>query len=82
MGSIAPHAKSTIYNSQHCTKQQTNSTTAQSNDPTDHSVADTLPIYASNSVGVHHMPMERAPTTETKLLNSIVSSMIYQCYQK
>ena len=46
---LPPHMKSTISNS-HCHKQQANSLTAQSNDHTDHSVADTLPMSASNSV--------------------------------
>ena len=58
-GIIAPYAKGAISNSQHCTKQQANSSTAHSNNHTDHSVTNTLPMYASNSV--HHMPMETAP---------------------
>ena len=53
---LPPHAKSAISNAQHHSKQQTNSTTAHSNDHTDHSIADTLPMYTSNSV--HHLPME------------------------
>ena len=53
--------KSTISKSQCCNKQQANSTTAHSNDNTDHSVADTLPMYASNSV--HHMPMDISPSS-------------------
>ena len=38
---LPPHAKSAILNAQHHTKQQANSTTAHSNDHTEHSVADT-----------------------------------------
>ena len=63
--------KSTISNSL-CHKQQANSLTAQSNDHTDHSVADTLPMSASNSV--HHTPMDIGPTSDNKTLNSIMSS--------
>ena len=70
---LPPHAKSTISNSQHCTNQQANSTTAHSDDHTDHSVTDTLPMDASNSV--HYTPLETAPTSKsTTLLNSLMSS--------
>ena len=48
------------------------STTAHSNDHTDHSVTDTLPMYASNSV--HHMPMDIRPSSDNKILNFIMSS--------
>ena len=41
------------------TKQQANSTTAHSNDHTDHSAANTLPTYAS--ISAHHMPTDIAP---------------------
>ena len=54
---LPPHVKSTISNSQCHNKQQANSTTAHySNDHTDHSVTDTLPMYSSNSV--HHTPTD------------------------
>ena len=54
-------------------KQQANSTTVHSNDHTDHSIADTLPMYTSNSV--HHMPMETAPSPEsTTILISLLST--------
>ena len=54
-------------------QQQPNSTTANSNDHTDHSVTDTLPTYASNSV--HHIPTETAPPPEsTTLIYSLLSS--------
>ena len=72
MGTIAPTCKSAISNSPQQTKQRANSTTAHTNDHTDHSVADTLSTYASNSV--YHMPMETAPSSEcTILLNSLLS---------
>ena len=61
MGQLPPHAKSAISNSQRHTKQQANSTIAHSNDHTVHSVANTLPTYASNSV--HYKPTESAPTS-------------------
>ena len=67
-----PHAISTISNSQCHTKQQANSTTAHSHDHTDHSVIDTLPMYAS--ISVHHIPTEIAPTSDNKILISIMSS--------
>ena len=35
-------------------------------------VADTLPMYASNSV--HHMPTQIAPTPDNKIIYSIMSS--------
>ena len=47
---LLPTAKSTISNAQCQSGQQANRTTAHSTDNTDHSVADTLPIYTSNSV--------------------------------
>ena len=43
MGTIAPTCESAISNAQHHTKQQANSTSAHSDDHTDHSVTDTLP---------------------------------------
>ena len=52
--------------------QQANST-AHSNDNTDHSVTNTLPMYASNSV--HHMPTDISPTSDRKILNSVMSSL-------
>ena len=70
---LPPYAKPTISNSQHHTKQQANSTTAHSNNHTDHFVADTLPTYASNSV--HHMPTDMGPPFNNKILNSIMSSL-------
>ena len=65
--------KSAISNAQCDNKQQANSTTAQSHDNTNHSVTDTLPIYASNSVP--HAPTETAlPLGEsTSLLKSLLS---------
>ena len=44
-----PHVNSAIVNSQHHNKQEVNSTTAHSNDQTDHSVTYTIPTYTSNS---------------------------------
>ena len=69
---LPPQAKSAISNSQCHTKQQSNSINAHSNDPTHHSVTDTLPMFASNSV--HHILMEIAPTSNNKMLNSILHS--------
>ena len=69
---LLPHVKSTISNSQHHAKHQVNRTTAHFKNHTDHSVTNTLPMYSSNFV--HHMPSEIAPTSSTKILNSIMSS--------
>ena len=74
METIPPHMKSAMSNSQCHHKQQANCTTAQFNDHSDHSVNNTLPTNASNSVGVHHMPSDIAPTSVNKILNSIMSS--------
>ena len=64
LGLIAPppNAKSAISKSQCHNKQQANSTTPHSNDNTDHSVTDSLPMYASNSV--HHVPTDISPTSD------------------
>ena len=64
--------KNAIPNSQHHNEQESNSTTAHSNDHTDHSIANTLPMYASNSV--HHMLTDMSPISDNEILNSIMSS--------
>ena len=69
---LPPHVKSAISSSQCHNKQQANCTTAHSNDHTNHSAIDTLPTYTSNSV--HHMPTDRSPTSDNKILNSVMSS--------
>ena len=70
---LPPCAKSATSISQHHTKQQGNSATVHSNDHTDHSVANTLFMYAS--ISVHHKPTKSAPTFKsTTLLNSLMSS--------
>ena len=71
-GINCPHAESAISKSQHCNKQQANSTTTHPNDTTGYSVADMLPRYASKSV--HCTPMDIGPTSDSKILNSIMSS--------
>ena len=68
---LPPHAKSAVANSQCHNKQDANSTAAHSNDQTYHSITDTLPMYAANSV--HHMP-DINPNSDNKNLNSIMSS--------
>ena len=63
-----------IFYGETLSKQLAISTTAYSNDNTDHSVTDTLPTYASNSV--HCMYIETAlPPESTTLLNSLLSSL-------
>ena len=67
---MPPHAKSAIANAQCHNIQHANSTTTQSNDHTEHSVTNTLPTYASNTV--HHTPTKTAlsPGESTTLLIS------------
>ena len=62
-----------LYLTHNITINRKPSTTAHSNDSTDHSVTDTLPTDASNSV--HHTPTDIGSTSDNIVVNSIMSSV-------